>query len=359
MSIGFDAARWGQVKEVSREWWAGRLKRPLIHILLQGRDPQRPAPRHPYRYFTSQYPASVTAEEIADTWDYELSKMEYLGDAFPAIWPNFGPGIIAGFMGARVKPEEHTVWFEPVTLKMPADLNLAFNPDNSWFHRVRDICRAAQERWQGLVQVDMTDLGGNLDILSAFRPGESLLLDLYDHPKDVKRLTWQAHDAWWRYFDELNAVLRPPNPGYTAWTPIFSESPTYMLQCDFCYMIGPDMFDEFVKPELAASCRRLGNAFYHLDGPGQLCHLDSLLTIPELKGIQWVPGAGQPDESHWPEVYRKIRAAGKRIHVVGGIAHLDAVARQLGSAEGIVVFDSFPLSRKAEAETILRRYGAM
>ena len=359
MSIEFNVTRWHQVKAAAREWWGGCLKRPLIQIRLQGRDPQRPAPRHPFLGFTARYPESVTPEEIVDVWDYELSKIEYLGDAFPDIWPNFGPGIIAGFMGARVKPVEHTVWFEPAEMKPPANLNFAFDQDNSWFRRVRAICRAAQERWQGLVQVGMTDLGGNLDILSSFRPGNALLLDLYDHPEDIKRLTWQAHDAWWRYFDELNAALRPLNPGYTAWAPIFSESPSYMLQCDFCYMIGPDMFQEFVKPELAASCRRLEHAFYHLDGPGQLCHLDSLLTIPELKGVQWVPGAGQPDESHWPEVYRKIRAAGKLIHLVGGIAQLDAVARQLGSAAGIVIYDTLPLSRKAEAEALLRRYGVM
>lgn len=359
MSIEFDTTRWGQVKEVAREWWAGRLKRPIIQIRLQGRDPQRPAPRHPWYGFAARYPASVTPEEIVDVWDYELSKTEYLGDAFPTIWPNFGPGILAGFMGARVRPAEDTVWFEPAEMKPPANLNFAFDPDNSWFRRVRDICHAAQARWQGLVQVGMTDLGGNLDILASFRPGDALLLDLYDHPEDIKRLTWQAHDAWWRYFNELNAVLRPPNPGYTAWTPIFSESPYYMLQCDFAYMIGPDMFDEFVKPELAASCRRLEHAFYHLDGPGQLCHLDSLLSIAELKGVQWVPGAGQPDASHWPEVYRKIRAAGKLIQVIGSIAELDTVARQLGSAEGIVFFDTLPLSHKAEAEALLRRYDVM
>ncbi|MDD5676465.1 MAG: hypothetical protein PHW60_00560 [Kiritimatiellae bacterium] len=359
MSIGFDAARWRKVKETAREWWAGRLKRPLIQIRLQGRAPQRPAPRHPFLDYTARYPESVTPEEIVDVWDYELSKTEYLGDAFPNIWPNFGPGIIAGFLGASVTPVEYTVWFKPDVIKPPAELSLACNLDNPWFRRVRAICRAAQERWKGLVQVGMTDLGGNLDILASFRPGEALLLDLYDYPEDIKRLTWQAHDAWWRYFDEINAALRPPNPGYTAWTPIFSESPYYILQCDFAYMIVPEMFDEFVKPELAASCRRLGNAFYHLDGPGQLPHLDSLLTITELKGVQWVPGAGQPDASHWSEVYRKIRAAGKLIQVVGGMAEFDAVAGQLGSAEGMVVFDTLPASRRAEAEAFLKRYGAI
>ena len=47
-------------------------------------------------------------------------------------------------------------------------------------------------------------------------------------------------------------------------------------------LISPQMFDEFAKPELEATCERLPRAFYHLDGPGQLPHLDSLLEIENL-----------------------------------------------------------------------------
>jgi 5-methyltetrahydrofolate--homocysteine methyltransferase len=119
-----------------------------------------------------------------------------------------------------------------------------------------------------------------------------------------------------------------------------------MLQCDFAYMIGPEMFDEFVRPELAASCKRLKNAFYHLDGIGQLPHLDSLLSIPELKGIQWIPGEGSPDQKQWPEVYRRIRAAGKLVQIHGGIDVLDTVAGQVGSAKGIILIGS--CQRKSE-----------
>ena len=32
--------------------------------------------------------------------------------------------------------------------------------------------------------------------------------------------------------------------------PIYSEKPYYPLQCDFSAMISPDMFEEFVLPEL-------------------------------------------------------------------------------------------------------------
>jgi 5-methyltetrahydrofolate--homocysteine methyltransferase len=206
----------------------------------------------------------------------------------------------------------------------------------------------------------MTDLGGNLDIASTFRPNENLLYDLYDCPEEVIRLASEGHDAWWQCFDVINRQVNL-NPGYTAWCPIFSEQPYYMLQCDFCYMIGPEQFEQFVLPELAASCRKLRNPFYHLDGPGQLPHLDALLSIPELKGIQWIPGAGQPDCTRWPEVYRKIRAAGKLIQIYAGQGALgwealDIIADQLGSAKGIIMIGTGGIEDEDKINRLLDRY---
>jgi len=368
MAIDFSTDRWEKIKRDYASWWAGELKRPLINVELTGVDAGRPEPDVPFYGFTAFYGFDVDAERIVDRWDYDLSRKRFPGDAFPCIWANFGPGVLAAFLGAEIETsiEGGTVWFRPVEEREPAALDFEYDAHNKWFRRIRDIYGAAVDRWEGRVQLAMTDLGGNLDVLSTFRPGEKLLLDLYDHPEEIKRLTWQVHELWFRFFDEFNAVLRPANPGYTAWTPIFSEEPYYMLQCDFCYMIGPDMFDEFVKPELAATCKRLVNPFYHLDGPGQLPHLDSLLAIDELKGVQWVPGAGAPDVSHWPEVYRKIRDAGKLIQVFTSqyedgdeLEILDILADQLGSAEDIALIGSVDVSREKNLEKLLSRYGAI
>ena len=357
MSIGFDKSRWERVKEDNRAWWAGELKRPLINITIGGRDPGRPAPELPPYSFTAFYDLSVPAEAIVDRWDYDLSCQKFLGDGFPQMFPNFGPGVAAAFMGAELlsSVEAGTVWFHPVHEQQISDISLQYDPENVWLRRVSDIMSAATDRFSGLVQVSMTDLGGSLDVLSSFRPSQELLFDLYDYPEEVKRVNWEAHELWWRYFDQLNSVLQPTNPGYSAWAGIFSETPHYMLQCDFCYMIGPDMFDEFVKPELAASCKRMPHAFYHLDGPGQLPHLDSLLAIPELKGVQWIPGSGAADWEHWPEVYRKIRDAGKLIQLYGGLQVLDTVTEQLGSAEGIV-FNAW-CGSDAGVQEFLAKYG--
>ncbi|MDO9542010.1 MAG: hypothetical protein Q7J98_06775, partial [Kiritimatiellia bacterium] len=268
MPIDFSRERWGRVKQNARDWWDGKIGRPLIQMRLTGCSPGRPKPEPVDLGCDISYDLSVTPEEIVDRWDYELSSCEFLGDSFPHFWPNFGPGVLATYLGGRPEPIPGTVWFRPDKDREPKDIHFSIAPDNVWLKRIKDIHRSALERWNGLVQIGMIDLGGNLDTLSTFRPGEKLLFDLVDSPDEVKRLTWEEHAMWWQAFDEINAVLQPVNPGYTAWAPIFSETPYYMLQCDFCYMIGPKMFDEFVKPELEASCKKLDHAFYHLDGPG-------------------------------------------------------------------------------------------
>ena len=364
MPIDFSHERWATVRKNARAWWQGTLGRPLIHFVLTGRDPGCPPPKSvrdwERRGNKTLYDLSVNPEETVERWDYELSRLEYLGDAFPCVWPNFGPGVLSTFIGARAEPVSGvTVWFHPEKELEPRNIKFTLNSQNVWLTLIENICRAAMSRWQGIVQVGMTDLGGNLDILSTFRPGEKLLMDLIDCPEEVKRLTWEAHTEWWRAFDRINSVLQPMNPGYTAWTPIYSETPYYMLQCDFCYMISPKMFDEFVKPELTASCRKLDHAFYHLDGVGQLPHLDSLLGIEELKGVQWIPGAGKPQGEAWPDVYRKIIKAGKRIQYVGDWRNFDKLAEQTGSPENFIVFARAPMQERGEAETFLKRHGAL
>ena len=370
MPIRFSHERWPEIKRAYGDWWSGDIDRPLFHIAVEGYDPGRPAPDRADQPAALCLDLSVSPEDVVDAWDWEVSRWEWMGDAFPIAWPYLGAGVLAAMLGARIHPtpKTDTVWFD-----IPADwsgkhrtidqIDFAWDPDHVWVKRVGDLMRAAMERWDGLVQVGMTDLGGTFDVMSSFRPGERLLLDLVDHPDEVNRLTWRTHEMWWDAFDHLSGILQPTNPGYTAWTPIYSEKPYYILQCDFCYMIGPDMFDEFVKPELAASCKRLGNAIYHLDGPGQLAHLDSLLEIDELKAFQWVPGAAGPMHDKWPEVYRKIHEAGKLIQLEhrraeDGRWHVDVISEQIGSTRGLIVMGRSDITEEEEVLRLLERYGA-
>ena len=132
------------------------------------------------------------------------------------------------------------------------------------------------------------------------------------------RLVGEVEAAWVDAYRDFSSVLHPASAGYTDWCGLLSPDPSYIIQCDFCYMIGNEMFRRFVLPTLKRDTERLTNTIYHLDGIGELCHLDSILELPNLNAVQWVYGAGKPGPMHWLDVYRRIRAAGKRMMVCGG-----------------------------------------
>ena len=119
-------------------------------------------------------------------------------------------------------------------------------------------------------------------------------------------------------------------------------------------MISPEMFAEFALPILQEQCRRLNYSIYHWDGPGQIPHLDLLLSIPELTGIQWTPGAGNPavDSPRWFPLYRRIQAAGKRLVLLDTPA--SGIARLLAelSPQGLLIHTT--VASEAEAEQLLK-----
>ena len=94
MSSIFTSAQWDKIKTDSDLWWARELGRPLIQFRLAGAPTTAKKPAHPFYEFTSFYDMSVTPEQVVDAWEYSLLTTEHLGDAYPSVRPNFGPGSI-------------------------------------------------------------------------------------------------------------------------------------------------------------------------------------------------------------------------------------------------------------------------
>ena len=339
-TLNFTPEDWERVERDTMAWWAGELERPLVYLAAADSF-AGPVPRQ----YLSNYPLDMPVDEVLDQYEAMFSAMHYYGDAFPAWWVNFGPGIAAGFLGARVnsvtEPQE-TVWFTPSEEKAVDELELGYDPQNAWWRRVCEITTAIVDRWQGQIAVGHTDLGGNLDILASFRKTEPLLYDLIDQPEAVSRLVEQITALWVRYHEELDALIRPACRGTTCWTPLFSTGTTYMLQCDFSYMISPAMFEQFVMPDLVACCDYLDHGFYHLDGKGEIPHLDLLLSIPRLRGIQWIPGDGQPPPQGWLPLLKRIREGDKLCQVFVSPEGARTIVRELGGRGFLLVVHGGP-----------------
>ena len=353
MAIHFSQERWVRVRDTFARWWAGTLERPAAEVVVYGAyAPEGPRPTAPLLDQSNCHDFRWSASEVVDALDDWLSQQEFLGDAFPFVnFHTFGPGVLAAFCGAKLDNSSGRVWFFPEKELPIEEISIRYDPENRWVQRIKEIYRAGLQRWQGMVLMGMPDLGGVMDVVSTFCGAENLLMALYDAPEEVLRLCGEAQEAWFQAYWDLAAVLRENgNPGYADWSGIYSATPSYILQSDFAYMIGPEMFRTFVLPHIEDACQRLDNAIYHLDGVGQLAHLDMLLALPRLKAVQWVYGDGKPSARHWMEVYQKIARAGKRNFVIGDVRE---VCTQLGGN----AYCTVGARTRAEGEELLRSLG--
>jgi len=323
--IQFTEDDWRRLEQNWCAWWAGEIDRPMVII-------DNPLSFSMPMELSQEFLLEKPVDEVLDHFQTILEFRQFYGDAWPKWWPDFGPGIMAGFLGANVHgdPEMTTVWFDSPDACPIEELQFSYNPDNIWWKRILDLTRGAIERWGSSVSVAHTDLGGNLDILASFRTTQQLLLDLYDAPEHVLRLAGQITNSWLRYYDELDAVIRTSGRGTTPWAPIWSPKRCYMLQSDFSFMISPEMFKKFILPDLNACCQHMDHAFYHLDGPGEIRHLDMLLALDNLKGIQWIPGDGAPPPEEWLPLLKRIRDAGKLCQVFVEAEGARTIVREIG-----------------------------
>ncbi len=312
--IRFTDEDYARLRETYRKWWAGELGRPIVPIITGGYETPLAPTKAPQISFPTVWDFSIDPRQFIEAHTYALSSQKFHGEAFPIFYTQrFGAGVMAAFLGCKPRPAESTVWFLPEKETPIEELHFEYDENNIYLRRVVNTLEAAQEAWHGQVVVGMPDLGGVMDVLASFRGSENLLYDLYDNPDEVLRCVKELQQLWLLYYDKFNDILRPEARGYSQWFNVYGEEPGYMLQSDFSYMISPDMFRQFVGWELASTADHMTKAIYHMDGVGEIPHLDQLLAIDGIWGIQWVPGEGTASLQNWDELLSRILASGKKL----------------------------------------------
>ncbi|MBR4959841.1 MAG: hypothetical protein IKY52_02980 [Clostridia bacterium] len=315
MEIHFSHEQFQTLRQTYQKWWAGELKRPIVPIVTYGHPSTVSPSNGPFLWCGTAWDFSIDPRQFIESHHAGLTTQRWHGEAFPHFSTTaFGPGTLAAFLGCTPIGAWNTVWFKPPCEDIPIEeLHFEFDENNPNYRRVLNLYEAAMEKWHGSVVVGMVDMGGILDVLQSFRGAENLLMDLYDDPDEVARCVKELQELWFVYYNKFNAIMAPEAEGYTDWYHMYGEKPGYILQSDFSYMIGPKIFDTFVAPELASSAAKITNAVYHMDGIGQIPHLDSLLAIDDIKGIQWQPGVGEPEKQNWDDILSRILASGKKL----------------------------------------------
>ncbi len=348
---------WYIWKDKFKAWWEGELKEPLIQIIY---------PRYggelPYWDSWSLVKHYERVEVAVKSFEEWCSKVCFGGAAYPNLWINFGPGILGAFLGAKLIFTGDTVWFKPpnnVTLEDIREVKLS--PKNKWFVIVKEVTKKVSELASGKFIVGITDIGGVLDVIASLRGTNNLIRDMYTSPNLLEEVIQHILDIWHECYEIFYNLIN--QEGTSAWMGLWCHKKWYPVQCDIAYMFSPKLFDKFVLPHIKEHCERLDYVIYHLDGPGQLIHVDKLLKIDNLDGIQWVPGAAMVEKGYdcgsdrWFPLYRKIQKHGKRLVIGVPFEKVRYVLKNL-SHDGLLIQTS--CTSKREAEELLREvYGKL
>lgn len=294
-------------------WW--ERKNNTIMVIP---DVKRPGPK----YFDIH---EFTNIELAYNRHLEYLKTgSFGGDVIPDMSSYLGPGSLCTFIGAEPIHSEKTIWYKEgctdsdCLLKNCSQFLKGNSEDFQWYNWSLNATEYYSINSNLEFMPSMPDLQQNLDIVAAVMGADRLFMEMMDEPEKIMELLRILHLVWEKAFmAHWERIV--DNDGYSAYTHynIAGKGKTSVLQSDISCMMSCEMFDEFELPFLKEQCKSLDNVIYHLDGPGALRHLDSILTINKINAIQWVPGAGTPGNAHdsWHYIYDKIVKSGKGLYV--------------------------------------------
>ena len=291
------------------------------------------------------------AEYLIRRCRYDFEHTCFAGEALPQVFLNLGAAGHAGFFrGATFKFEPGTVWFFP-SISDPDQL--IFDGRSFLYRRTIELAQAYAADSGGDYLISMPDTSGNADALSHLTGAETLLRLMAEEPETVERALAEIETVYERVMTETYSRIAENNGGGSGigWLHTWAPGMHAQMQCDMSVMISNAMFERFIVPELTKQSRFLRYALYHLDGIEQVRHLDSLLSIPDLRAMQWTQVSGQPPVTDYIPVLQKIQKAGKGLVIRVSPAQIRPVMEQLSSKGLYLLTDA---QSPEEADELIR-----
>ena len=341
-----------KTKERYDAWWHNEIvDRPPVNISFPVERP-KPVPQKNYATWQEKW---LDFDYRAEAANLELHNQVFYADSLPIVWPNLGPEVFSAWCGCGYRFGEHTTWSEPCILDWEKDAEQCKLDMNHWlFKAVEDFTRRLLEYGKGNFIVGLTDFHPGGDHLAALRDPQNLAVDMIEHVDEIKTMLKQSEAEFFQAYDYFYNLLRAENMPITTWTPLIHDGRYYVPSNDFSCMISNEMFEDIFLQGIINECHFYERSIYHLDGPGALRHLDSLLSIKELNAVQWVPGAGREGYERWIKVYQKIQAAGKGIQLGISIEELPLVFETL-KPEGVWFASISGVNDRNMADEVLAR----
>ncbi len=259
----------------------------------------------------------LDAEYTEKTQRDQMQSRYYAFEAFPTFMVNLGPDILGAILGDDIEFAEETSYSKHLMQGEDyASYDFTLNKNNYWYKTLMDMTSYIAKQAKGEYMVGLSDFHPGCDALVSLRGPQNLCLDLSDYENEVKKATFEIFNTFKEVLTDSYNLLSKYQQGSTTWMHLWHKRLWYVTSCDFCGLISPQMFDDFVEEELRMEIDFLEESIFHLDGPLAInLHLNKILTYEKLKGVQLTYGAGAGSSADWILECKKIQAAGKALHL--------------------------------------------
>lgn len=289
-------------------WWDCANETPLVTAWVPS-DP--PAPWHELgdRDRWMDFEARIEALDAA------IAGEPAFGDNVPSWFPNLGPDIAAAPWGSQLAFARDTSWAHPIGETL-AEVDLS-SPDFQapMWRAIEDFLDLCLERGEGKWLTGYTDLHLGADLLVSLIGPENLCLEFADDREAVAAALSTALPHCLAMLQSQQDRVLARQPVTFSWMAAPVRGRMHIPSCDFCCLISEADFQEVILPGIVQETKACDRSIFHLDGPRALRHLESLLAVDTIHGIQWVYGAGAGPALRWREVYERIQAAGRCMQV--------------------------------------------
>ncbi len=343
-------ADWPEAQRRLTALWHGeRLDRPCISVCAPCpvENPTRvPKPANDeVRWLDPAFRVARARQDLETTW--------WGGEAVPSslLMANW---VVC--LGGTPRFSQGTIWFETRDVDFDQPTPFRHDPDSVWMEKFRALLLAICEEAgsNGFLVGKPGGLPAN-DLLPMHMGTEEFLLALMDHPDWMAEAILIGAQDQFQVTRDLQALILAQGHEYwygnAGWMPFWAPEPFNSTQSDVSCMLSPELFDQFVLPELEIQGMEHGALWYHLDGGDAKQHLPRLLSLPFLRVVQYAPAPCEP--SNGPEhleMYRQIQAAGKIVHIELPALHVEPLTRALDPA---LLMLSTHCSSREEGEKLL------
>lgn len=303
----FGVKDFARVRRMYEQYWTRTNKRALVYT---------EAPRDGATWYEASLPPMdywFNVKHIVASARHNLSQCVYALEGYPHIMTSLGPDLMAGILGWELHYNQSSEWSVHRDMDMAELAQIAYRKDNFYLRKMEDILtELTDDAKQGDYIVGLVDLNTLLDGLAGLVGPQNLCYAMVDEPEELMAAIARHFALYKEVYTLYDSIARRYQGGSTNWLSVYSDVPWYFISLDFIVMLSDRDFTRFVEQPLRDMASFHGRNLFHLDGENAARHLDRLLAIPEITGIQvqCTPQVSDP-VGFWIPHLKRILASGK------------------------------------------------